>query len=100
MLYEVITLTSQTPRGFEIADYYRSKGLKVICGGIATMLHAEEAQQHADSVFLGEAETRFEAVIEDFKSNKLKKVYDYLNNFPPMSAIVKARRDILRNNFV
>ena len=35
-------LTSQVKRGWEIADHYRRKGIKVICGGIGTMLHAEE----------------------------------------------------------
>src|SRR3990172_6594613 len=35
-------LTSQVRRGWEIADRYRKRGIKVIFGGIATMLHAEE----------------------------------------------------------
>jgi radical SAM superfamily enzyme YgiQ (UPF0313 family) len=88
-------LTSQTPRGWQIGDYYRSKGKKVIFGGIATMLHAEETAEHADSVFLGEAETRFASVIDDFNNGRLKKVYDYFGNFPPIESVVKARRDIL-----
>ena len=88
-------LTSQTPRGWEIGDYYRSKGIKVIYGGIATMLHAEETKQHADSIFIGEAETRFEKVIEDFKNNKLKPVYDYFQNFPPIESVGTAKREIL-----
>lgn len=88
-------LTSQTIRGWEIGDYYRGKGKKVIFGGIATMLHAEETQMHADSVFIGEAETRFVNVIEDFKNNNLKKVYNYFQNFPPIESVVGARRDIL-----
>ena len=43
-------LTIQLKRGFEIAHEYQKKGIKVIFGGIATMLHAEEAMQHADSI--------------------------------------------------
>ena len=46
-------LTVQVKRGWEIADTYRKKGIKVIFGGIATMLHAEETMDHADAVFLG-----------------------------------------------
>ena len=49
-------LTIQVKRGWEIADAYRKRGVKVIFGGIATMLHAEETQKHGDAVFLGEAE--------------------------------------------
>ncbi|MCG8573128.1 MAG: radical SAM protein [Spirochaetes bacterium] len=90
-----IMLTSQAPRGWEIADQYRKLGKKVIFGGIATMLHPEETKLHADSVFLGEAETRFPQVLEDFKNNQLKPVYDYMNDFPPIESIVKARREIL-----
>jgi len=33
-------LTAQIKRGWEIAAAFRARGVKVICGGIATMLHA------------------------------------------------------------
>ena len=88
-------LTSQAPRGWEIGDYYRSKGIKVIFGGISTMLHAEETKTHADSIFLGETETRFSQVIEDFKNNKLKPVYDFFQDHPPIESVGTARRSIL-----
>ena len=55
-----VMLTCQMPRAWEIADEYRACGKKVIFGGIATMLHADETALHADSVFLGEAEGRFD----------------------------------------
>ncbi|MCP4686604.1 MAG: radical SAM protein, partial [Desulfobacterales bacterium] len=48
-------LTIQVKRGWAIADAYRKRGVKVIFGGIAAMLHAEETMAHADAVFLGEA---------------------------------------------
>ena len=88
-------LTSQVKRGWEIAEIYRKKGIKVIVGGIAVMLHAEEMAGHADAVFLGEAEGRMEAVFDDFRNNRLQKVYDYLGNFPPIEAVGSARRSIL-----
>lgn len=91
-------LTAQVKRGWEIADYYRQRGKKVIFGGIATMLHAEETMQHADSIFLGEAETRFQQVLHDFKNNKLKKVYDFLQIPPPIESVNTARRDILHRD--
>ena len=88
-------LTVQVKRGWQIADTYRRKGVKVIFGGIATMLHAEETQAHADSVFLGEAEGRMEGVIDDFRHDRLKPVYDYLDDRPPIEWVGTARRDIL-----
>lgn len=89
-------LTSQVPRGWEIADAFRSRGIKVIFGGIATTLHADETAEHADAVFLGEAEGRFDAVMSDLNTGKLKKVYDYLNNPVDITIVGTARREILR----
>ncbi|MCK5851088.1 MAG: radical SAM protein [Kiritimatiellae bacterium] len=88
-------LTCQIPRGWEIADIYRARGVPVIFGGIAAMLHSEETQEHSDSVFVGEIEGRFNQVLQDLKKGELKKVYDYSLNFPDMSLVGSARRDIL-----
>ncbi len=89
-------LTIQVKRGWEIADTYRKKGIKVIFGGIAAMLHAEETMEHADSVFSGEAEGRMEQVFSDFKENRLQKRYDFLDDRPPIGQVGTARRDILK----
>ena len=88
-------LTCQMPRAWEIADGYRERGIPVIMGGIGTMLHSDETQQHADAVFLGEAEGRFEKVLQDLAQGKLKKVYDHLHDFPDITKIGPARRSIL-----
>ncbi|MBI5056058.1 MAG: cobalamin B12-binding domain-containing protein [Nitrospirae bacterium] len=90
-----VMLTCQIPRAWELADRFRKQGVPVIFGGIGTMLHSEETMLHADAVFLGEAEGRFEEVINDVRNNKLKKVYNYLNDFPDMNLIGPARRSIL-----
>ena len=88
-------LTSQLPRAFEIAREFRQRGKKVIFGGISTMLHADEVQQHADSVFLGEVEGRIEAVLNDFRRSELKPVYNYMHQHPDMELVGTARREIL-----
>jgi len=88
-------LSSQLPRAFEIAREFRERGHTVIFGGIATMLHAEEVKQHADSVFLGEVEGRLEQVMDDFKRGELKPVYNYMQQHPDINLVETARRDIL-----
>lgn len=88
-------LTSQLPRAFEIAREFRQRGKKVIFGGISTMLHAEEVQQHADAVFLGEVEGRIDAVLDDFRRGELKPVYDYMHQHPDIELVGTARREIL-----
>lgn len=87
-------LTTQVKRGWAIADEYRKRGKKVIFGGIATMLHAEETMEHADAVFLGEAEGHMSKVFKDFKNGELKKVYNHMNDLPPIEIVNPARREI------
>jgi radical SAM superfamily enzyme YgiQ (UPF0313 family) len=91
-------LTVQVKRGWEIGDTYRKKGIKVIFGGISTMLHAEETMGHADAVFLGEAEGKMEKVFSDFSKNRLQKIYNFLDDRPPIETIGTARRDILKKD--
>jgi radical SAM superfamily enzyme YgiQ (UPF0313 family) len=90
-----IMLTAQVKRGWEIADAFRARGVKVMCGGIATMLHAEESELHADAVFLGEAEGRMEQVFADFKAGRLQNVYNFMQDQPPIESVGTARRSIL-----
>ena len=95
-----VMLTCQLPRAFEIADEYRRNNTPVMFGGIAVMLHSDEVKDHADSVFLGEAEGRMEKVIRDFNDGCLAPVYDYMNNFPDINSIGTAKREILnRDNY-
>jgi radical SAM superfamily enzyme YgiQ (UPF0313 family) len=91
-----VMITCQIPRAWEIADQYRSMGKKVLFGGIAAMLHSQETIEHADSLFLGEAEGRMERVLQDFKEGRLKQTYDFLHDFPDTKLIGVARRDILK----
>jgi len=89
-------LTCQTPRGYEVAAHFRKRGIPVIGGGIAVMLHAEEAANHVDTVFLGEAEDgRLARVLDDWRHNRLQPRYDHLRDFPPIESVGPARRDIL-----
>jgi radical SAM superfamily enzyme YgiQ (UPF0313 family) len=89
-------LTCQLPRGIEIAKTFRKKGLTIIAGGIATMLHAAEIGKHVDSVFLGEVEDgRLSRMLEDHAQGKLAPCYDYFHNPPPIESVGTARRSIL-----
>ncbi len=88
-------LSTQVNRGWQIAKEFRARGKKVIFGGISTMLHAKETMEHADSIFLGEAEGYMEQVFNDFRNNNLQKVYNFMNKLPDINLVGTARRDIL-----
>lgn len=67
--------TVNAPRAYQIADEFRSRGARVVMGGMHPSVLPEEAGQHADSVVIGEAEGVWEEVIEDFKRGCLKPLY-------------------------
>ena len=89
-------LSTQVKRGWDIAAEFRKRGKQVMFGGIATMLHAEETIEHADSVFLGESEGRVEQVLDDWRNGSLKKTYNYMTQQPPIESVGPARRDLYK----
>ena len=74
-LVGITTLTVTAPHAYEIAGKFRARGIKAILGGPHTSALPEEASQHADAVVIGEAEGIWPNLINDFKANKLQKVY-------------------------
>lgn len=72
-----ITVESYTARrAYEIAAEYRLRGVKVVMGGMHAMLAPEEVKQYADSLFIGDAETLWETMIEDARRGQLKERYN------------------------
>jgi radical SAM superfamily enzyme YgiQ (UPF0313 family) len=90
-----VMLTCQLPRAKEIAAAYRGRGIKVIAGGIAVMLHAQEMAAAVDSVFLGEVEENFDGIMGDLRRGEPKSTYDCMQRLPAAESIGNARRDIL-----
>lgn len=74
-LVGITGLTCVIQRAYSIADQFRRKGVKVILGGVHPSLLPDEAKEHADSVFIGEAEGMFDKLIEDLESGSLKPFY-------------------------
>jgi hypothetical protein len=71
-----ITVETYTARrAYEIAAEYRQRGVPVILGGMHVTLLPEEAELHADSIFLGDAETLWKDVVADAEAHKLKPRY-------------------------
>ena len=83
-------------RAYEIADQYRQKGVYVVMGGIHVTSLPQEAQQHADSIFLGPGEDIWPQFLSDFLSNNAKPVYQSVKRSliqtPPI------RRDLIKSH--
>ncbi|MFH1484201.1 MAG: radical SAM protein [Chloroflexota bacterium] len=87
----VLTLTAQ--RAYDIADTFRARGVKVVLGGVHPSFLPEEASQHADSVVIGEAEEVWPNLLEDFKANKLQRIYGQPER-PSLVGLPIPRRDL------
>ena len=92
-LVGITTLTVTAQRAYEIADIFRAKGVKVVLGGVHASFLPGEASQHADAVVIGEAEGVWPRVIEDFKANKLQKIYKQSER-PDLVDLPLPRRDL------
>jgi radical SAM superfamily enzyme YgiQ (UPF0313 family) len=60
----VSTMTSTAPRAFEIADFFRSRGKRVVIGGMHATVAPKETLAHCDTVVTGEAESVIVDVME------------------------------------
>ena len=92
-LVGITVLTITAKRAYEIADTFRAIGVKVILGGSHTSALPKEASQHADAIVIGEAEGIWANVIEDFKANKLQRMYSH-HEQPSLLNLPIPRRDL------
>lgn len=75
---DLVAITVETytaRRAYEIAAEYRQRGVPVILGGMHVALLPEEAAAHADSIFVGDAETAWAQVIADARRGRLQPRY-------------------------
>ncbi len=66
----ISTITSTAPRAYTIADQLRATGIPVIMGGPHVSYLPDEALQHADFVFRGEAEEALPLFINQWLTTK------------------------------
>lgn len=75
-LVGITALTSAVYRGYEISEIYRKKGIKTIMGGIHVSMMPVEALSYCDTIVIGEAESVWQNVLDDFENKRLKKKYE------------------------
>lgn len=75
---DLVAITVETytaRRSYEIADEYRRRGVPVVMGGFQPTFAPEECLQHADAIFVGDAETGWASLVEDARRGALKSIY-------------------------
>lgn len=67
--------TYTAKRAYQIASEYRRRGVPVVMGGFHPTLVPDEAVEYAESIVIGEAESLWPQLVEDFRAGRLKRVY-------------------------
>jgi radical SAM superfamily enzyme YgiQ (UPF0313 family) len=76
---EIVGLTAMGPqiaRAYDLGDYFRARGKKVVMGGSWVSLNTDEALRHADVVVKGEAELVWKDLLDDLCAGRAKPVYE------------------------
>ena len=63
-------------RAYELAGWYRSRGAKVVLGGLHVLSCPEEAAPHADAIAIGDGVEAWPRVLRDVDAGELKPVYE------------------------
>lgn len=83
-------------RAYELADYYRQKGIYVVLGGLHVTALPEEASLHADTIFLGPGEDTWPQFLKDWQAKNLQKVY--ISRERSLINLPKIRRDLIKRH--
>ncbi len=100
MAADVVGITFHTPSAFhayEIAARYRARGICVVLGGPHVTLLPGEASQHADVIFIGEAEGLWEEFLQSFESRTYLHIYQS-TCLPSLENIPMARKDLFHRH--
>jgi radical SAM superfamily enzyme YgiQ (UPF0313 family) len=95
---DLVAITVETytaRRSYEIASEYRRRGIPIILGGMHVTLLPEEAARHADSIFIGDAETLWATVVDDARRGRLQTKYQAPPGIGQIGGVMP-RRDLYK----
>ena len=84
-------------RAYELADWYRNRGSKVVLGGLHVLSCPDECAPHADALALGDGVQLWPKILRDAESGRLQSRYsamyenDYSDDPVPRRAILPGR---------
>ncbi|MFO1183958.1 MAG: radical SAM protein [Bauldia sp.] len=76
---DLVAMTVETftaARAYEVAAYYRAKGVPVVMGGHHPSVVPDEALMHCDAVVIGDAEGVWERLLADAAASQLARLYE------------------------
>ncbi len=96
-LVGLTALTSSVTRAYEIASIYKEKGIPTVLGGIHASMMPDEAMKLVDTVVVGEVESVWKNLIEDFDNGQMKSRYDGV--LLPMEDAVRPARHLFHKDY-
>jgi len=97
---DVVGITFHTPSAYHaygLAARFKSRGACVVMGGPHVTLLPEEAAQHADVIFVGEAEGHWEEFLDGFVTGTYRRVYRQ-DGPPSLQDVPMARKTLFHRN--
>jgi len=85
--------TPSAPHAYDLAARFRRRGITVAMGGPHVTLMPDEAQTHADVIFVGEAELQWPRFLAEFEAGSYARRYECLE--PPVLDEAPASRQDL-----
>ncbi len=83
-------------RAYHIADRYRAKGAYVCLGGLHITSLPEEAEAHADTIFIGPGEDTWPVFLRDFQAKRPRK--RYVSEIRTLLDLPFPRRELIKRN--
>ena len=93
---DLVGITFHTPsaaHAYDIAAKFRLKGIPVVLGGPHVTLLPAEAENHADVIFVGEAEQIWPRFLKEFEQGRHKNYYE-LAEPPALDQIPSPRKEL------
>jgi radical SAM superfamily enzyme YgiQ (UPF0313 family) len=97
---DLVAITFHTPSAahvYSMADRFRRRGIPVALGGPHVTLVPDEAQAHADVIFIGEAECHWPQFLHDFQFGQYEARYSCTQP-PGLKYIPMARKDLFHRH--
>lgn len=83
-------------RAYQIADHYKARGAYICLGGLHVTSLPEEAQAHADTIFIGPGEDTWPAFLQDFRAKHPQQIY--ISEIRTLVDLPFPRRDLIKRH--
>jgi radical SAM superfamily enzyme YgiQ (UPF0313 family) len=97
-LVGLTAFTASACRAYEIAAQYGEHGIPTVLGGIHASMLPDEALDYVDTVVIGEAESIWPSIINDFEHNEMQRLYRGV--WKDLKDLPAPRRDLFHKGYL